>query len=245
MYGCGYRSSTVTLNDRFFSRIRETLVREGIPYQWEALNDRLPADTAPSYCMRNFRVAAGKEKGTFGGFVFQDSDLYKWLEGVAFSLRWHPDKALEATADEAIAEAVSAQQPDGYLDTYYIINGLDKRFTNLKDNHELYVAGHMIEAAVAYFEVTGKRVLLDAAIRYVDCIDACIGPEEGKIHGYPGHPVIEMALMRLYDLTREPKYLNMAAYFVNQRGQSPLFFEEETARNGNDFYWKNSPFRYQ
>ena len=245
MYGCGYRSSTVTLNDRFFSRIRETLVREGIPYQWEALNDRLPADTAPSYCMRNFRVAAGKEKGTFGGFVFQDSDLYKWLEGVAFSLRWHPDKALEATADEAIAEAVSAQQPDGYLDTYYIINGLDKRFTNLKDNHELYVAGHMIEAAVAYFEVTGKQVLLDAAIRYVDCIDACIGPEEGKIHGYPGHPVIEMALMRLYDLTREPKYLNMAAYFVNQRGQSPLFFEEETARNGNDFYWKNSPFRYQ
>ena len=161
MYGCGYRSSTVTLNDRFFSRIRETLVREGIPYQWEALNDRLPADTAPSYCMRNFRVAAGKEKGTFGGFVFQDSDLYKWLEGVAFSLRWHPDKDLEATADEAIAEAVSAQQPDGYLDTYYIINGLDKRFTNLKDNHELYVAGHMIEAAVAYFEVTGKRVLLE------------------------------------------------------------------------------------
>ena len=245
MSGCGNCSAKVTLEDRFFHRIRETLVREGIPYQWDALNDRLPADAAPSHCMHNFRVASGKEEGTFGGFVFQDSDLYKWLEGVAYSLRWHPDEALEATADAAIEEAVAAQQPDGYLDTYYIINGLEKRFTNLKDNHELYVAGHMIEAAVAYYSVTGKRVLLDAALRFVDHIDSRIGPEDGKIHGYPGHPVIEMALMRMYAVTKDPKHLALAEYFINQRGQKPLFFEEETIRNGNDFYWKNSPFRYQ
>ena len=234
----------VTLNDRFWNRFRETVVREGIPYQWKALNDAVE-DAEPSHCLRNFRVAAGKEPGTFGGFVFQDSDIYKWLEGVAFSLRWHPDAQLEAIADEAIETVAAAQQADGYLDTYYIINGLDRRFTNLKDNHELYVAGHMVEAAVAYFQVTGKRRLLDAAIRYVDCIASAIGPEEGKLHGYPGHPVIEMALMRLYGVTGDEKHLRLAKYFVDERGQSPLYFEAEDARNGNHFYWKNSPLRYR
>ncbi|MBQ8094374.1 MAG: glycoside hydrolase family 127 protein [Clostridia bacterium] len=245
MSGCGKISNGVTINDGFFNRFRETLIREGIPYQWEALNDRLPADTEPSYCIRNFRIAAGKEEGSHGGFVFQDSDVYKWLEGVAFSLRWHPDPALEATADEAISIIAEAQQPDGYLDTYYIINGLEKRWTNLKDHHELYCAGHMIEAAVAYYMVTGKRRLLDVALRFVDHIDSVIGPEEGKLHGYPGHPVIEMALMRLYEVTKDPRHLHLAEYFVNERGQSPLFFEEEDRRTGNNFYWKNSPFRYQ
>ena len=236
---------SVTVDDRFWNRFRDTLVREGIPYQWQALNDQLPEDTEPSYCMRNFRIAAGKEQGEHGGYIFQDSDVYKWLEGVAFSLRWHPDPELEAVADGAIQAVAEAQQPDGYLDTYYIINGLDKRWTNLKDNHELYCAGHLIEAAVAYFQVTGKRVLLDVALKLVDHIDSVIGPEEGKLHAYPGHPVIEMALMRLYDVTKDPKHLRLAEYFVNERGQSPLYFEQETQRNGNDFYWKNSPFRYQ
>lgn len=235
----------VTLDDAFWNRFRETVVREGIPYQWKALNDQLDADAEPSRCMRNFRIAAGREQGEFGGFVFQDSDVYKWLEGVAYSLRFHPDPRLEAVADGAIEQVVAAQQPDGYLDTYYIIGGLDKRWTNLKDNHELYVAGHMIEAAVAYYRVTGKRVLLDAAIRFVDHIDGVIGPEEGKLHGYPGHPVAEMALMRLYEVTGDPRHLKLAEYFVNQRGQRPLFFEEEGRRNGNGFYWKDSPFRYQ
>ena len=237
--------TNVRIDDPFWNAFRETLVREGIPYQWEALNDRLSEDTEPSRCMRNFRIAAGKETGEFGGFVFQDSDIYKWLEGVAYSLRWHPDAALEAIADGAIQTIADAQQPDGYLDTYYIINGLDKRWTNLKDHHELYVAGHMIEAAVAYYRATGKRALLDVAIRFVDHIDGVIGPEEGKLHGYPGHPVIEMALMRLYEVTGDEKHLRLAAYFVNQRGQRPLFFEQEDERSGNTFYWKNSPFRYQ
>ena len=235
----------VALDDPFWGRFRETVTREGIPYQWKALNDQLDADAEPSRCMRNFRIAAGKEQGEFGGFVFQDSDVYKWLEGVAYSLRWKPDPALEAVADGAIEEITAAQQPDGYLDTYYIINGLDRRWTNLKDHHELYVAGHMIEAAVAYYRVTGKRALLDAAIRFVKHIDSVIGPEEGKLRGYPGHPVAEMALMRLYEVTGDPMHLKLAEYFVNERGKSPLFFEEEDARNGNGFYWKNSPFRYQ
>lgn len=234
----------ITINDKFWSSFRETVVREGIPYQWRALNDEIP-DAEPSYAMRNFRVAAGREEGGFGGCVFQDSDAAKWLEGVAYSLRWHPDPELEALADGAIDDIVAAQRPDGYMDTYYIINGLDRRWTNLKDNHELYVAGHMIEAAVAYYQSTGKRALLDAVIKLADHIDSVIGPEEGKLRGYPGHPVIEMALMRLYEVTGDAKHLRLAEYFIRQRGQSPLFFEEENRRNGNDFPWKHSPFRYQ
>ena len=232
------------IEDPFWFRVRETVRREGIPYQWKALNDEIPG-AEPSRCMRNFRIAAGKMQGEHAGFVFQDSDIAKWIEGAAFSLRWYPDPELEKIVDGAIEEVVAAQQPDGYLDTYYIINGLDKRWTNLKDNHELYCAGHMIEAAVAYYQVTGKRVLLDAVIRLVDHIDSVLGAEEGKLPGYPGHPVIEMALMRLYQVTGNPKHLNLARYFVDQRGRSPLFFEEEDKRNGNKFYWKDSYFRYQ
>ena len=244
MSGAGQFIQKARIDDTFWSRTRETVRREGIPYQWRALNDEIP-DAEPSYCMRNFRIAAGLEQGEHAGFVFQDSDVAKWIEGAAYSLRWRPDAALEATVDGAIDAVVAAQQPDGYLDTYYIINGLDRRWTNLKDHHELYCAGHLIEAAVAYYQVTGKRKLLDAMIRYVDYIDSVLGPEEGKLHGYPGHPVIEMALMRLYGVTRDPRHLGLAKYFVDQRGQRPLYFEEEDARNHNAFYWKDSYFQYQ
>lgn len=244
MSGCGQTIYGAKIGRGFWSAFRETAVREGIPYQWKALNDEIEG-AEPSRCMRNFRIAAGKEQGEFHGFWFQDSDFAKWLEGVAYSLRWRPDPALEAIADAAIEDVVAAQQPDGYMDTYYIIGGLDRRWTNLKDHHELYVAGHMIEAAVAYFQATGKRALLDAVIRLVDHIDTVIGPEDGKLHGYPGHPVIEMALMRLYGVTGDEKHLRLARYFVLERGAAPLFFEEEDKRNGNDFYWKDSPFRYQ
>ncbi|MBR6891605.1 MAG: glycoside hydrolase family 127 protein [Clostridia bacterium] len=244
MSGAGQFIQKVRIDDAFWSVTRETVRREGIPYQWRALNDMIP-DAAPSHCMRNFRIAAGREQGEHAGFVFQDSDVAKWIEGAAYSLRWHPDPQLEATVDGAIDEVVAAQQPDGYLDTYYIINGLDKRWTNLRDNHELYCAGHMLEAAVAYYQVTGKRKLLDAMIRCVDGIDAVLGPEEGKLHGYPGHPVIEMALMRLYDVTGDPKHLKLAKYFVDQRGQRPLYFQAEGERHHNDLYWKDSYFQYQ
>ena len=244
MSGAGQFLQKTRIEDTFWTRTRETVRREGIPYQWKALNDLIP-DAEPSYCMRNFRIAAGKERGEHAGCVFQDSDIAKWIEGAAFTLRGHPDPELEATIDGAIDEVVAAQQPDGYLDTYYIINGLDKRWTNVKDHHELYCAGHLLEAAVAYYQVTGKRVLLDAMIRYIDYIDSVLGPEEGKLHAYPGHPVIEMALMRLYDITKDPKHLRLAKYFVDQRGQHPLYFKEEDERNKNRFWWKDSYFQYQ
>lgn len=237
------KKNSVRIQSGFWSPIRETVRREAIPYQWKALNDQIEG-AVPSYCMRNFRIAAGKENGQHGGYVFQDSDVYKWLEGVAYSLVWHPDSKLEKTADSAIEDIAAAQQPDGYLDTYYIINGLEKRWTNLMDHHELYCAGHMIEAAVAYYQATGKRRFLDVVLKYVDHIDSIFGREEGKLHGYPGHPVIEMALMRLYGITKDPRPLRLAQYFVLQRGQAPLYFEQERIRNQNKCYWLDGVLQY-
>ncbi|MDR2483942.1 MAG: glycoside hydrolase family 127 protein [Treponema sp.] len=246
--------NTVSINDRFWSPFMERIRTKVIPYQWEALNDRIPG-AEPSYCMRNFKLAAelthpelnyGVPKDTgHAGFVFQDSDVAKWIEAASYSLVWHPDPKLEQTVDGAVDIICNAQQDDGYLDTFYIINGMNKRFTNLKDNHELYCFGHFLEAAVAYYEATGKRKLLDALIRYTECIDNHIGPEDGKLHGYPGHEIAEMALARLYHITKDEKHIKLATYFINERGKSPLYFEEETKRNGNDFYWKDSYMQYQ
>ena len=236
-----FQSGSMIIEDRFWSRFRECIVKEGIPYQWKALNDLLPEDTVPSRCLRNFRIAAGKEEGTHQGWVFQDSDVYKWLEGAAYSLRWHPDPELTALADQAIEIIRDAQQEDGYLNTYYTITGPEKRWTNLQDNHELYCAGHLIEAAAAYYQAAGKRTLLDTAIRFVDHIDRAIGPEEGKIHGYPGHPEIEMALMRLYEITKDEKHLRLAKYFIDQRGRAPHFFPEEARRYGRTSQWNGGP----
>ena len=241
MAGYGVPVPLTDIREGFWAGFRETLVREAIPYQWAALNDALPDTAEKSGCMRNFRIAAGLETGDFHGYPFQDSDVYKWLEGVAYSLRWRPDPALEALADGAIDIIAAAQQPDGYLDTYYIIRGLDRRWTNLRDDHELYVAGHLIEAAVAYRQATGKSVLLEAAIRFAEHIGSVIGPEEGKLHGYPGHPVLEMALMRLYALTGDERHLRLAEYFIRERGRSPLFFEEERLRYGREAAWRDSP----
>jgi len=245
---------SVKVSDPFWGAFMERIRTKVIPYQWEALNDRVPG-AEPSYSMRNFKLAAelthpeldyGVPRDTgHGGRVFQDSDFAKWIEAASYSLIWHPDPDLEKLLDDAIDIVCNAQQSDGYLNTYYINTGLDKRFTNLKDNHELYCFGHFLEAAIAYYEATGKRKLLDALIRYAKCIDRLIGPEEGKLHGYPGHEIAEMALVRLYAITKDEKHLKLAKYFIDQRGQQPLFFEEETARNGNTFRWKDSHFQYQ
>lgn len=235
--------SEVKITGGFWHGFVEKAINLVIPYQWEALNDRIE-DAEPSFCMRNFRVASGKEKGQFGGRVFQDSDIAKWLEAVAYSLMLRPDPELEKTADAAIDDIVAAQQPDGYLNTYYIITGRDKRFTNLMDNHELYCLGHFLEAAVAYFRATKKDKLLKAFIKYVDLINTLIGPEDGKIHGYPGHQEIELALVKLYEITRDEKHLKLAKYFIDERGKKPNFFREEAKKHDNSFYWKDSLFQH-
>lgn len=222
-------------HDGFFGHLSE-LVRENvIPYQWETLNDRTEG-ADKSHCIENFKIAAGEAEGSFYGFVFQDSDLAKWLEAVAYSLMTNPDPELEATADEAIALIGRAQQKDGYLNTYYTIKEPGRRWTNMRDNHELYCAGHMMEAAAAYYEATGKRELLDIMTRMAHHIDSVIGPEEGKLHGYPGHEEIELALVSMYHATGDETMLKLAKYFVDERGRRPAFFELEDEKRHPDHH---------
>lgn len=236
--------SQVAITDEFWASYLDKVIRQVIPYQWEALNDRI-ADADKSYCIHNFAVAAGRKEGKHEGCVFQDSDLAKWIEAVGHALSLKPDAELEKITDETIELICAAQQPDGYLNTYYIINGLDKRFTNLQDHHELYCFGHMLEAAIAYYQATGKDALLRAMERYAVCISQNIGPEPEKLHGYPGHEVAEMALAKLYEITGDEKHLKLAQYFIDQRGQQPLYFKEEGERNNNPFYWRYSSLGYQ
>lgn len=246
----------IQITDAFWKRELELVRKEVIPYQWEALNDRVEG-AAPSYCMRNFKIAAEitrkrKELGDsyrevkyptdvfvplpedkdhledrFYGFVFQDSDFYKWIEAVAYSLTQHPDEELERLADEAIELVCAAQQPSGYLNTYYIINNMDHIFSSLQHYHELYCFGHLAEGAVAYYEATGKDALLKAAERFADYIDSRFGPEEGKCKGYPGHEIAEMALVRLYQATHKENYLRLSKFFIDERGKRPYYFDSE------------------
>ena len=260
----------VNITDGFWGREQELVRREVIPYQWDALNDEVP-DAAPSYCMRNFRVAGRmmskkREEGAafeapsytfrgfqalpedpknpdpdkFYGFVFQDSDFAKWIEAVGYSLINHPDPELEKIADGAIDIVCAAQADNGYLDTYYIINGMDRIFTNLRDHHELYCFGHLAEGAVSYYQATGKDKLLKAVERYADFICSQFGPEEGKKKGYPGHEIAEMALTRLYELTGEKKYLELACFFLDMRGGRPYYFDLEEKERAA---YENRPYR--
>ncbi|MCK7148519.1 glycoside hydrolase family 127 protein [Enterobacter bugandensis] len=224
------------INDPFLGQYQRLVRDVVIPYQWDALNDRV-AEAEPSHAIANFRIAAGLEQGEFYGMVFQDSDVAKWLEAVAWSLCQKPDAALEKTADEVIELVAAAQCEDGYLNTYFTVKAPEERWTNLAECHELYCAGHMIEAGVAYFQGTGKRRLLDVVCRLADHIDSVFGPGETQLHGYPGHPEIELALMRLYDVTQEPRYLNLVKYFIEERGAQPHFYDSEYEKRGKTSYW--------
>lgn len=216
----------VVVEDQFWKKYKSIVANEVIPYQWKALNDELP-DAEPSHAIENFRIAAGESNGEYYGTVFQDSDVAKWLETVAYSLRDFPNKELERKADEVIALLGRAQAEDGYLNTYYMLKEPNNRWTNLRDNHELYCAGHFIEAAVAYYESTGKKEFLHIMEKYVELIDSVFGLEKGKMKGYPGHEEIELALVKLFDVTNNQKHLKLAQYFIEQRGQQPIYFQEE------------------
>ncbi|MGF7143018.1 hypothetical protein HNQ56_001440 [Anaerotaenia torta] len=219
----------IKIRDEFWSS-RQKLVKEVvIPYQEKILNDEIPG-VEKSHALANFRIAAGLEEGEFYGMVFQDSDVAKWLEGVAYSLAVSPDPELEARADAVIDVIEQAQQADGYLNTYFTIKEPEHRWQNLHECHELYCAGHMMEAAAAYCEATGKDKLLKVMERMADHIDGLFGP--GKRTGIPGHQEIEIGLMRLYHITGKEKYRNLAQYFIDERGKNPDFFKEEAKERG-------------
>lgn len=216
---------------------RQNLVREiVIPFQEKVMNDEIP-DVAKSHALANFRIAAGLEEGEFYGMVFQDTDVAKWLEGVSYSLALQPDEELEKKADDIIDIIEKAQQPDGYLNTFFTLKEPNRKWTKLLDCHELYTAGHMIESAVAYYEATGKDKFLKVMERMVDHIDNRFGYD--KKEGVPGHQEIEIALLRLYRATDKQKYLDLAKYFIDVRGQNPNFFVEESANNDWHFFAMN------
>lgn len=221
----------IHINDAFWSK-HVSLVKEVvIPYQWDAINDRIK-DAEPSHSLMNFKIAAGLCEGEFYGAVFQDTDVAKWLEAVGFSLAAQKDEALERTADEVIDIIAKAQCEDGYLNTYFTIKEPGKRWSDLCEGHELYTAGHMMEAAVAYYLGTGKQKFLEVMVRFADLICDTFGVQEGKIHGYPGHQEVEIGLIKLYQVTGERRYLEQAKYFIDARGVGENYFLKELNRPG-------------
>lgn len=168
----------------------------------------------------NLRLAAGLAEGEYRGLLFMDSDLYKWLEAVAYELANRSDGDLERMAGETVDLTTRAQAPDGYLNSYYQVVKPDQRWTNLRDDHELYCAGHLIQAAVAHHRATRETTLLDVARRFAAHIDSVFGP--GRRAGAPGHPEIEMALVELYRDTGERRYLELAGFFLDQRGHGVI-----------------------
>lgn len=228
-----------------------------IPYQYSVLWDRAEG-AEKSHVVQNFINAAkslrGEDTGDgFYGMVFQDSDAYKWLEAVAYSLALRRDENLERNADELIGIIAAAQDEDGYLNTYFTIKDREKRWTNLLEGHELYCSGHLIEAACAYFEATGKRRLLDAAVRNAECIYERFITQGNK--GIPGHPEVELALLKLYRLTKNSHFLELAEMFIDERGKDPAFFAKEAEKRSwtvwgsdpwsNDYRQSAKPVREQ
>ncbi|OGV50763.1 MAG: hypothetical protein A2X49_12155 [Lentisphaerae bacterium GWF2_52_8] len=163
---------------------------------------------------------------------FWDSDVAKWIEAVSYSLAQHPDSKLSALLDELIDDIEKAQLPDGYLNVYFTIVEPEKRWKNLRDHHELYCMGHLIEAAVAHQQATGSSKFLNVMRRCADKIDSVFGPESGKKRGYCGHPEIELALMKLYQASGEKRYLKLAKFFIDERGQEPFYFDLEAKERG-------------
>ncbi len=187
--------------------------------------------------VNNFKIAAEGGRTGRKGFVFQDSDVYKVIEGAADTLATHPDPDLDHKLDEIIGLIGKAQMPDGYVNTYYQVVEPGKRFTNLRDNHELYCAGHLFEAATAHFEATGKRNLLNIATRYADLLVARYGSKSGRL-GYGGHPELELALVKLSHVTGNKSYFALAEKLVKTRGNHFFAKEHQTPEADYDgTYW--------
>jgi len=228
--------SDYQVNDPFWSQFIQLVRNVVIPYQWDALNDRI-AGAEPSGAIRNFKIAAGEEQGEHYGMVFQDSDVAKWIEAVGYLLASNRDEALEEIVDRVIDTIAKAQHDDGYLNTYYTVKEPGNRWTNLAECHELYCAGHMIEAAISYYQATGKRKLLDVVCKFADHINSVFGEEPGQLRGYDGHQEIELALMKLYEVTGNDEYVKLCRFFLLERGSKPHLYDEELKKRGGTVHF--------
>lgn len=219
----------VTIDDSFWSpyleRVRETM----LDYQYDQLET--------SGCLENFRAAAGRGDAEFQGMWFVDTDAYKWIEAASYVLETGESAELRERVDEVVELIAEAQADDGYLDTWITLEYPDRRWTNLSMGHELYCAGHLIEAAVAHYRATGDERLLNVATAFADLIDDVFGPE-GRT-GTPGHEEVELALVRLFRVTDDERYLDLATFFVERRGRGDLEaeFENTEGRAGSEGMW--------
>ncbi|BCM90496.1 non-reducing end beta-L-arabinofuranosidase [Abditibacteriota bacterium] len=230
-------ASAVELSDTFWEPRRHINREATITSQFQKLEE--------SGCFDNFRRAIGRKQGDFRGPVFMDSDVYKWLEAASSTLATHPTPELEAMVETAIELIEAAQQPDGYLNTHFMFDKAKDRWRNLRDDHEMYCAGHFIQAAVAHHRATGSPRLLKVAQGVADNICATFGPiEQGKKLGTCGHPEIEMALVELYRATSEKRYLDEALFLVDMRGQNPsVCYEGQPLGLGGRYYQDHVPYR--
>ena len=227
----------VQIEDRFWAPRLEAVRRVTLAEEYEQLRE-----TGRIEALRlNWRPGQPNPP-----HIFWDSDVAKWVEAASYSLITQPDAQLAAKLDEVVDLFAAAQQPDGYLNSHFTVVEPEKRWTNLRDWHELYCAGHIIEAAVAHHQATGSDKLLRVACRYADYISTVFGREPGKKRGYCGHEEIELALVRLYRATGERRYLDLARYFVDERGRQPHYFDQEARARGEDPAgdWHGHDYRY-
>ncbi len=210
----------VKINDTFWKPRMETNRTVTIPSAFKKCEE--------TGRIANFEIAGGLREGEFqSGRHYDDSDVYKIIEGAAYSLVTFPDAELDAYLDDLISKIAAAQEDDGYLMTWRTIDpnnppansaGGPERWSNITHGHELYNVGHMYEAAVAHYQSTGKRTLLDVAIKNADLVAKVFGPNGIKIP--PGHEEIEIGLVKLYRITGDNKYLDLAHFFVDERGNA-------------------------
>ena len=233
------RFTDVVFEDTFWRERLETVLTRTIPSQYERLREH---GILESLAVRQppppLRIPPGAHGLSMQ--VFWDSDVGKWIESASYVLAHRRDPAIEAHIDEITDWLEKAQWPDGYLNCWYIGRDPDKRWTNLRDCHELYCAGHLLEGAIAYAQATGRHRLLDVLCRYVDHIARTFGTGAGQKRGYCGHQEIELALMKLYHATGDRKHLDLAAYFIDERGKAPPhYFDVEARARGEDpaAYW--------
>ncbi|MCT7377645.1 glycoside hydrolase family 127 protein [Chelativorans salis] len=230
------RFTDVKLTGAFWRERLDTVLARTVPSQHRQLaahgileSLKLPKPVPP--------VSIPPNRHNFTTQIFWDSDVGKWIEVASYALAHKRDAEIEAQIDAVVEDLAKAQLPDGYLNCWYIQRELENRWTNLRDNHELYNAGHLLEGAIAYYQATGRRRFLDIMERYLDHIAETFGTGPGQKRGYPGHPEIELALVKLYHLTGDKRRLDLAAYFVNERGAKPNYFDIEAEARGDDHYW--------
>ncbi|MFC6465722.1 glycoside hydrolase family 127 protein [Marinilactibacillus sp. GCM10026970] len=246
--------SKIEIKDEFWKRYIDLIMTEMIPFQWNVLNDledikidkerddaNIPSEK--SHAIENFKIAAGRTEGHHYGWLFQDSDVYKWLESAANVYKITKDDKLNDMMNEVVELIEEAQEDDGYLSTFYQIDAPELKFRKLYESHELYCAGHLMEAAVAHYQATGDERLINVVKKFVECIQNHFGSEKGKIKGADGHQEIELALVKLYEVTKDESYLKLSEWFLEIRGQDPDFYKKQLEENDDLGIDDKKPFQ--